>query len=65
MELEGLGDVDVGGSPSMQERLPNASQSAPRFATTSDRKKRRAVIIGDSLLSETEGLICRLDPLHR
>jgi len=65
LELEGLGDVDAGESPSMQERLPNASQSAPRFATTSDRKKRRAVIIGDSLLRGTEGPICCLDPSHR
>ena len=65
LELEGLGDVDAGESPSMQERLPNASQSAPRFATTSDRKKRRAVIIRDSLLKGTKHPICRSDPSHR
>lgn len=29
LELEGLGAVDVGGSPPVQERLPKASQSAP------------------------------------
>ena len=39
LELEGLGNVGVGGSPSMQERLPKASQSAPRFAIVSVRKK--------------------------
>ncbi len=42
LELDGLGAVDVGESPSVQERLPKASQSAPRFATASVRKKRRA-----------------------
>ena len=65
MELEALGAVDVGESPSMQGRLPKASQSAPRFATTSVRKKRKAVIIGDFLLKETEGPVCCLDPSHR
>lgn len=39
--------MDVGESPSMQERLPWASQSAPCIAM-SVRKKKRAVIIGDS-----------------
>ena len=65
LELEGLGEVDVGESPSVQERLPKASQSAPRFAPPSVRKKRRAVVIGDSLLRGTEGLICLSDPSHR
>ena len=46
LELERLGDVDVGESLSVQERLPKASQSAACFATTSVRKKRRAVEIG-------------------
>ena len=49
----------------MQERLPKASQTASRFATTSVRKKRRAVVIGDSLLRETEGPICHLDLSHK
>ena len=42
LELDGLGAVDVGEGPSVQERLAKASQSAPLFATTSVRKKRRA-----------------------
>jgi len=29
------------------------------------KKKRRVIIIGDSLLRETEGPICRPDPSHR
>ena len=65
LELEGLGAVDVGESPSVQERLPKASQSAPCFATTSVRRKRRAVIIGDSLLRGTKGPIFCSDPSHR
>jgi len=65
LELEGLGDVDVGESPSVQERLPKAGQSAPRSATVSVRKKRRAVVIGDSLLRVTEDPMCCLDPSRR
>ena len=57
--------MDVGESASVQERLPKASQSAPCFATTSDRKKRRTVIIGDSLLKGTEGPICHSNLSHR
>ena len=64
LQLEGLGAVEIGESPSVQERLPKASQSAPCFAT-SVRKKRKAVVIGDSLLRATEGQICRLDLSHR
>ena len=64
LELERLGDVDVGESLSVQERLPKASQSAPHFAM-SVRKKRTAVIIGDSLLRGNKGPICCLDLFHR
>ena len=39
LELDGLGDVGVGESPSVQERLPMASQSAPHFATASGKKE--------------------------
>ena len=58
LELEELGDVDVG------ERLPKACQSAPHFATASVRKKRRAVIPGDSVLRGTEHPVCHSDPSH-
>ena len=34
LELQELGDVDVGESPSVQVRLPKASQSVPCFATS-------------------------------
>ena len=65
LELEGLGDVDVGESPSVQERLPKASQSDSRSTTVSVRKKRGAVVIGDSFLRGTKGLICCSDQSHR
>ena len=58
-------DVDVGERPPMQERLLKASQSAPRFATTSVRKNTRAVIIGDSLQRGTESPKCCSDPSHK
>lgn len=57
-------DVDVGESLSMQERLPRASQAVPCITTTI-RKKRRVVIIGNSLLRGTEDLVCHSDPSHR
>jgi len=64
-ELDELGGVDIGESSSVQERLPKASQSAPHFATTSVRKKRRTIVIGVSLVRATEGLICCSDLSHR
>jgi len=45
--------------------LPRTSQSAPRGTTASAKKKRRVIVIGDSLLRGTEGPICRPDPSHR
>ena len=65
LELDGLGDVEVGEGPHTQERLPRGSQTAPRIAIASIRIKRKAVIIGDFLLKETEGPVCCLDPSHR
>jgi len=58
LELDGLGDVDVGEGPHTQERLSRGSQTAPRIAIASIRKKRKAVIIGDPLLRRTEDPIC-------
>jgi len=45
--------------------MPRTSHSAPRITTASARRKRRVIVIGDSLLRGTEGPICRLDPSHR
>jgi len=45
--------------------LPRRSRSAPCITTAPVKKKRRVIVIGDSLPRGTEGLICRLDPSHR
>ena len=39
LELEGLGGVDVGEGPSMQVRLPKASETTSCMTATSVRKK--------------------------
>jgi len=38
--------------------------NTPYITTTSTRKKRRVIVVGDSLLKGTEGPICRTDPSH-
>ena len=63
LELEDQTDEDVGEGPS--RGLPRVSQSAPCIMTAPVKKKRRVIVIGDSLLRGTEGLICRPDPSHR
>jgi len=63
LECEGLATEDMGEAPS--RGLPRTSQSAPRITTASAKKKRRVIVIGDSLLRRTEGPICRPDPSHR
>ena len=45
----------------LPRRKPKARQSPPRLQTSSVRKERRVVVMGDSLLRGTEGPICRLD----
>jgi len=56
-------EVGVGEAPPMG--LPRTSQTAPRITTASTKKKRRVIVIGDSLLRGTQGPICRPDPSHR
>jgi len=63
LECEGQTNEDVGEGPS--RGLPRTSQSAPCVMTAPAKKKRRVVVIGDSLLKGTEGPICRADPSHR
>jgi len=55
----------VGEGEAPSRGLPRTSQSAPRITTASAKKKRRVIVIGDSLLRGTEGPICRPDPSHR
>ena len=52
------------GSSSL-EVSPRLSRSTPCIKTASIKKKRRVVVIGDSLLRGTEGPICRPDLLLR
>ena len=63
MEYEGLANEDAGEGPS--GGLPRTSQSAPSITTALAKKKRRVIVIGDSLLRGTEGPMCRPDPSHR
>ena len=50
-------------------RLPpsvtKVRRSAPRLKTSSSKKERRVIVVGDSLLRGTEGLICQPDPTRR
>ena len=39
--------------------------SAPRLKTASSKKERRVIVVGDSHLRGTEGLICWPDPTRR
>jgi len=63
LECEGPANEHVGEGPSVG--LPRMSQSAPRITTALTKKKRRVIVIGDSLLRGTEGPICRPDPSPR
>ena len=49
----------------LPRREPKARWSPQSLETTSVTKERRVVMVGDSLLREPEGPICRPDPGHR
>jgi len=55
----------VGEGEAPSRGLPRRGQTAPHVTTASAKKKRRVIVIGDSLLRGTEGPICRLDSCHR
>jgi len=63
LDLEGQANEDVG--EGLSRGLPKMSQSAPRMMTVSVKKKRRVIVVCDSLLRGTEGPICQPDPFHR
>ncbi|XP_068023760.1 uncharacterized protein [Melanerpes formicivorus] len=44
---------------------PKAKRSPPATTTSSTKKRRRVIVVGDSLLGATEGPICCPDPSHR
>jgi len=62
-ECEGPANEDAGEGPS--GGLPRTSQSAPSIMTALAKKKRRVIVIDDSLLRGTEGPMCRPDPTRR
>ena len=57
-----MSEDEVGGLPPSVSKV---SQSAPHLKTTSSRRERRVIVVGDSLLRGTEGPICRPAPTHR
>ncbi|XP_053823847.1 uncharacterized protein LOC128801764 isoform X1 [Vidua chalybeata] len=44
---------------------PNYDSSKKSITTSNVKKKRRVIVVGDSLLRGTEGPVCRPDPSHR
>ncbi|KAK4823952.1 hypothetical protein QYF61_008338 [Mycteria americana] len=62
LEVEGQSMEDGDDSPSKPEVSPRSEECTSRINTTSTRKRRRVIVVGDSLLRGTEGPICRTDP---
>ncbi|KAK4815696.1 hypothetical protein QYF61_006679 [Mycteria americana] len=62
LEVGGQAMEDGDDSPSTPEVSPRADERTSRINTTSTRKRRRVIVVGDSLLRGTEGPICRTDP---
>jgi len=52
----------VGVDPSTSEEAQRSEGPPSRITTSSTRKKRTVIVVGDSQLRGTEGLICRADP---
>lgn len=63
LEIEDQAIEDGGADPSSE--MHSARHSPPRLRTSSTKKERRVIVVGDSLLRGTEGPICRPDPSHR
>lgn len=55
----------MNGDPSRLEGFPRARQPTAHIKTSLIKKKRMAVVIGDSLLRGMEGPIRLMDPAHR
>ena len=62
---EGQSNEDVDDGQSTPEMSPQLEWCTARITTTTPRKKRRVMVVGDSFLRRTEGPICRVDPPHR
>lgn len=63
--LEGELDNNGDDGSSLLGVSPKSSQTTLSIKTASAKKKRWVIVIGDSLLKGTEGMICRPNPLHR
>lgn len=62
LDVEGQSMDDVDDGPPTPEVLPRSERPTPCITTNSMRKKRRVIVVGDSLLRGTEGPICRTEP---
>ena len=65
LELEDQVNEDQGVGEALSREVPRLSRAAPRILTASEKRKRRVIVVGHSLLKGTEGPICRPDPSHR
>ncbi|KAK4810861.1 hypothetical protein QYF61_008833 [Mycteria americana] len=63
VEDQSVDNEDV--NPSTPEERPRPERHTPRITTTSTKKKRCVIVVGDSLLRGTEGPICHADTSHR
>ncbi|KFQ34587.1 hypothetical protein N331_07827, partial [Merops nubicus] len=63
LELEGQPNEEGREDPSGES--PTACHSPPPLMTSSIKKKRTVIVVGDSILRGTEGPICRPHPSHR
>ncbi|KAK4811185.1 hypothetical protein QYF61_019816 [Mycteria americana] len=62
LEVESQSMEDGDDSLSTPEVLPRSEERTSHINTTSTRKRRWVIVVGDSLLKGTEGLICQTDP---
>lgn len=65
LESEGQTTDEVGKNPTGIVGCPKTTLPVPLITTSSVKRKRRRVLIGQSLLRGTEGLMCRPDTTHR
>ncbi|KAK4815580.1 hypothetical protein QYF61_004097 [Mycteria americana] len=65
LEVAGQAMEDGDDGPSTPEVSPRSEEHTSHINTTSMRKRRRVIVVGDSLLRGTEGPICRTDPALR
>jgi len=63
VEGQSMDDVDYG--PSRPDVWPRSGKPAPCTMTTSTRKKRWVIVVGDSLLRGTECPVCQPEPPFR